>query len=640
MFAIAGVAINQGDLNRILYGQDALGNWCNSKNSNTSDFSLAVDTVGKRYLYYFYPLDGSSLNYDSVFSTCITECPTTIGEPICWYNVTAPVNDSVALGQLVQEGKCTISIPSKPVLNRCVPQFIVDATGATYSTLFNGSTVTVNGTSYWNNVFYTEFSDRTTPVKVFQDAVASWKWILVGAAVAIAVAFLWLTLIQYCGGWILCLCIVAALGTLSGCAAYCIINSNWVRDANSTWTNLGFNSIGSLTANETVLLVLGILCGVLAVLLLLALLFFWKRIRLAIVVVQQASKAMRSLPTIILLPVAQAVAIGLLCAWVIYIWALCATAGKEIGAAGSATINGITTSFTKNTFQPNTVLMGFTIYYLFGLLWSYNVIIAVCQCTVAGAISVWYWTRKNTAKVHNSIWRAFYYCFRFHFGSLVLGALLVGIVQFIRCILAYLQAQAEKSQNKFAKYVFCCLQCCCGCVEFLVKYVNKNAYIQIAVNGYSYCKAARKAFTLIAGNFLRLFVLSNVIDLFIFLGKLGVSAVAAMVTLKLVESEVSSSVSTYVVPTFISFFIAYFIATVFFSVLSLATSTIFVCFCEDCTINDGSPEKPYAMPKALEQFTDKHSAKRDAESAPKKQEEMSEAASAPAPFNQSFGNMR
>ena len=41
-------------------------------------------------------------------------------------------------------------------------------------------------------------------------------------------------------------------------------------------------------------------------------------------------------------------------------------------------------------------------------------------------------------------------------------------------------------------------QCCLWCFEKCMKFLNRNAYIEVAIYGYNFCKAARKAFTLLA----------------------------------------------------------------------------------------------------------------------------------------------
>jgi choline transporter-like protein 2/4/5 len=54
--------------------------------------------------------------------------------------------------------------------------------------------------------------------------------------------------------------------------------------------------------------------------------------------------------------------------------------------------------------------------------------------------------------------------------------------------------------NGIVKVVFCILQCCMWCFEKCMKFINKNAYIIVALKGKSFCGAAFNAFTLIISN--------------------------------------------------------------------------------------------------------------------------------------------
>lgn len=108
---------------------------------------------------------------------------------------------------------------------------------------------------------------------------------------------------------------------------------------------------------------------------------------------------------------------------------------------------------------------------------------------------------------------------RYHLGTAAFGSLIIAIIKTIRAIIAYLQRKAKKSGNKLAQYLLCVLQCCMWCVEKCMKFLNKNTYIQTAIYGYSFCKAARKAFFLILRNILRVAAVNMVADFVLLLGK-------------------------------------------------------------------------------------------------------------------------
>ena len=50
------------------------------------------------------------------------------------------------------------------------------------------------------------------------------------------------------------------------------------------------------------------------------------------------------------------------------------------------------------------------------------------------------------------------------------------------------------------KTVLACLQCILACFERFMKFINVNAYIETAIYGYNFCRAAMKAFKLLVRN--------------------------------------------------------------------------------------------------------------------------------------------
>lgn len=86
---------------------------------------------------------------------------------------------------------------------------------------------------------------------------------------------------------------------------------------------------------------------------------------------------------------------------------------------------------------------------------------------------------------------------RYHLGSLAFGSLILAIVQFIEIALELVKKQAEANgagNNKCFEYAINCLRCCMQCVERIVQFINKTAYIQIALRGKNFCTAAKDGF--------------------------------------------------------------------------------------------------------------------------------------------------
>jgi hypothetical protein len=68
-----------------------------------------------------------------------------------------------------------------------------------------------------------------------------------------------------------------------------------------------------------------------------------------------------------------------------------------------------------------------------------------------------------------------------------------------RALLEYLDRKTREiqEQNKCAQWAMCCVKCCMWCLEQIVKFINRNAYIIIAIKGQGYCCAAIHAVKLI-----------------------------------------------------------------------------------------------------------------------------------------------
>ena len=91
----------------------------------------------------------------------------------------------------------------------------------------------------------------------------------------------------------------------------------------------------------------------------------------------------------------------------------------------------------------------------------------------------------------------------------------------------YIKKKTEKSvgktQGKCFKCIFCCIQCCLACCNKVMEFVNKHAFIQIALKGDSFCTAAWEGFGLIIRNIGRFSALAAVSGIFTFIGTIFIT---------------------------------------------------------------------------------------------------------------------
>ena len=114
-------------------------------------------------------------------------------------------------------------------------------------------------------------------------------------------------------------------------------------------------------------------------------------------------------------------------------------------------------------------------------------------------------------------------------------------------IVELFKRQAGDKGGKCMEYVLKCIQCCLACVECIVKFINTQAYIQIALRGRNFCYAAKDGFELVWSNPLRYAIVGGIGTVIMFLGKFIIASLTAFLFYILV-TYVSSVRDGYLEP--------------------------------------------------------------------------------------------
>jgi hypothetical protein len=222
----------------------------------------------------------------------------------------------------------------------------------------------------------------------------------------------------------------------------------------------------------------------------------------------------------------------------------------------------------------------------FTLLWNNAFLVAVGQLTIAGSCAGWFFTRDQDRGKEHVIRPALYNCFRYHLGSLALGSFILAVVQFIRYLMMYFEKQAAAQKNRVMVIVLKVVQCCLWCFEKCIKFLNKNAYIQIALLGTNFCTSAKNAFFLIMRNALRFGVvalLGSIIRMIGFMFIMTATMGLGYFILQSFHPDISP-----IVPMMCYFVLGYMASLLFMNVFGLAVDTCLQCFiaCEEMKITD------------------------------------------------------
>ncbi|XP_021948484.1 choline transporter-like protein 4 isoform X3 [Folsomia candida] len=492
------------------------------------------------------------------------------------------------------------------------------------------------------------FNTKENLELLFQDLKASWVVILGCLVVGAVVAGLWICLMRCFAGIMVWFSLFGMIGVLGFSCYYSVDKYIELKSVNETIefrreantdvliSEEEFNSqLETYLKLKNTWLAFAIITGTLLGILLLIVIFLRSRLYLAVALIKQGARAVSEMSFTIFWPIVpwfwQVLVIG----WFLLVGVYLATATEEVYLVNGNCTCSDTQRFIENercyiksftkalesclpckdistcTYQNHQKLSQafyFHLYNIFGVIWLLCFVNDLGDMVLAGSFAGWYWTfnRKKDLALF-PVASSFFRTVRYHLGTVAFGSLIISIIKFIRYFLEYVDAKTRQYQdNPAAKAVLWCMKCCFWCLEKFMKFINRNAYIMVAVYGKNFCVSARDSFFLVMRNALRAFVLDKVTDFLLFLGKLVVTGIVAIGSFYIFTHRFPDSVNEnipelnfYLVPVIIITIGVYCIASVFFSVYEMAVDTLFLCFLEDCERNDGSPEKPYYMPKEL-----------------------------------------
>uniref|UniRef100_A0A674KHK6 Choline transporter-like protein n=1 Tax=Terrapene triunguis TaxID=2587831 RepID=A0A674KHK6_9SAUR len=479
---------------------------------------------------------------------------------------------------------------------------------------------------------------RQLAMKIFEDYTVSWYWIIIGLVIAMVFSLIFVVLLRFLAAIMIWVMIVLVILVLGYGIVHCYME--YARLKGEDGSDVSLKDLGFQTdlrvylhLKQTWLAFMIILC-IMEVIIILLLIFLRKRILIAIALIKEASRAIGYIMTSLVFPLCT---FFLVCLCIAY-WASTAVFlstsndavykvfndTSECDYAGQTCIPETfnMTNITKKcpdarclfTFYGGVTayhkyLIVFQIYNAFMFFWLANFVIALGQVTLAGAFASYYWAFKKPDDMPAfPLFSSFGRALRYHTGSMAFGSLILAIVQIIRVLLEYLDHRLKAAENKFAKFLLTCLKCCFWCLEKFIKFLNRNAYIMIAIYGTNFCTSAKNAFFLLMRNIIRVAVLDKVTDFLLFLGKLlivgsvGILAFFFFTQRIDVVRDTAPPLNYYWVPILTVIMGSYLIAHGFFSVYAMCVDTLFLCFCEDLERNDGSPERPYYMSPELSEI--------------------------------------
>nr|XP_020023318.1 choline transporter-like protein 2 isoform X6 [Castor canadensis] len=650
--AVGIIAWTHGDPRKVIYPTDSRGEFCGQKGTKNAD---------KPFLFYFNIVKCASPLVLLEFQCptpqiCVEQCPDRYltflnarnSKDFEYYKqfCVPGFQNNKGVAEVLRDGECpAVLTPSKPLARRCFPAIhahkgvLMVGNETTYEDgLGSRKNITelVEGAKKANGVL----EARQLAMRIFEDYTVSWYWIVIGLVIAMVMSLLFVILLRFLAGIMVWVMIVMVILVLGYGIFHCYME--YARLRGEAGSDVSLVDLGFQTDLRVYLhlrqtwMAFMIILSILEVIIILLLIFLRKRILIAIALIKEASRAVGYVMCSMLYPL---VTFFLLCLCIAY-WASTAVFLSTSNEAVYKIFDDAACPLVGKTCKPENfpssnesrlcpngrcqfafyggesgyhrALLGLQIFNAFMFFWLANFVLALGQVTLAGAFASYYWAlRKPDDLPAFPLFSAFGRALRYHTGSLAFGALILAIVQIIRVMLEYLDQRLKAAENKFAKFLMTCLKCCFWCLEKFIKFLNRNAYIMIAIYGTNFCTSARNAFFLLMRNIIRVAVLDKVTDFLFLLGKLlivgsvGILAFFFFTHRIRIVQDTAPPLNYYWVPILTVIIGSYLIAHGFFSVYGMCVDTLFLCFLEDLERNDGSAERPYFMSSTLKKLLNK-----------------------------------
>ena len=242
--------------------------------------------------------------------------------------------------------------------------------------------------------------------------------------------------------------------------------------------------------------------------------------------------------------------------------------------------------------EPNYgILFGMFVSYFF----THQVIQNTIHVVVAGVVGTWWFAPDEassccSAGVCDSMKRAL----TTSFGSICFGSLIVAIIQALRAL-----ANSARANDDGNAILVCIAECILQCLESIVEYFNKWAFIYVGLYGYPYLEAGKNVFTLFKNRGWEAIIADDLVSNTLFFVSVVVGGLAGAVGLILSKTTdwFESAASNGQAASFtLGFIIGLVLTSIAMSAIASGVNAVIVLFAEaPAEFEQNHPERSQKM---------------------------------------------
>jgi len=211
----------------------------------------------------------------------------------------------------------------------------------------------------------------------------------------------------------------------------------------------------------------------------------------------------------------------------------------------------------------------------FLLLWFTQIAKYVAHTTIAGVTAMWYYGKRPYSPVRKALRRSL----TTSFGSIALGALIVGVSRSFAIAAAYFRTSVNALMQIFGL--------CVILVDNVLGTFNVYGFCHIAVYGKPYIVASREAFEVMATSGMRGIAVDHLISGASIAMSFAVGAVCAGAGWVLTTSVFDYGGDKVLVVYVVCFFVGFVTGVIVLDVFESIATTIYTCFAEEPYLLEG-----------------------------------------------------
>jgi hypothetical protein len=418
-----------------------------------------------------------------------------------------------------------------------------------------------------------------------QDIKEALPIILAMIGITVIVCFVYFYLLENCAPCMVAFVLIGSLGALVGLGVFFWQKYQSLISANTT--------VQTSTDYKYVAIGLWVAAGILLLLIVL----LYSRIKIATKMIAAAADFITDRMMILLIPIVSIILmIGFVSLWGFFFSYLFSN-GTIRYDQGDIFGDMVWTTRTE----------AFVYIMIFGLLWIVSFTISNLQYSVAVLASNWYFNR-NDGDSQIAIFTAMIWGVTYQLGSLALGSFTIALLWMIQLILNYFyQKTKEIDPNNF---VYKCALCFVTCFERFLKFLNRHAYIEVALRNTNFCGGIAKSVEILTSNFARFAVLSSLVELFLFLGGVILATGMTLIGNLILNAYGSWKMIEYetIAPLVVIFIISLIITGLFNSIFEVSADTMLHCYVYEETQpgHTGESNCPQRMKDLIEESADQY----------------------------------